>query len=96
MEVYGRMHNDSTPSLVYRLTSAVAAVTIGSMGVTPPLNSFESPKVALYAGDYCKHIACTVVELRQHNQQNGGKLSNCMAHTHTHTMGGLQSPSLLL
>ena len=35
-EVYGRMRSDSTPSLVYRLTSAVAAVTIESMGVTPP------------------------------------------------------------
>jgi len=36
MEVYGRMRSDSTPSLVYGLTSAVAAVTIESMGVTPP------------------------------------------------------------
>ena len=30
------MRSDSTPSLVYGLTSAVAAVTIESMGVTPP------------------------------------------------------------
>jgi len=30
-EVYGRMHSDSIPSLVYGLTSAVAAVTMESM-----------------------------------------------------------------
>ena len=35
-EVYGRMCSDSTPSLVYGLTSMVAAVTIESMGETPP------------------------------------------------------------
>ena len=34
-EAYGRMCSDFTPSLVYRLTSAVTAVTIESMGVTP-------------------------------------------------------------
>jgi len=38
MEVYGRMHSDSTPSLVYGLTSMVAVVTIESMGVTPPVH----------------------------------------------------------
>jgi len=37
MEVYRRMHSDSTPSLVYGLTSTIAAVTIGSMGVHPPM-----------------------------------------------------------
>ena len=36
MEVYRRMHCDFTPSLVYGLASVVAAVTIESMGVTPP------------------------------------------------------------
>ena len=30
------MRSDSTPSLVYGLTSMVAVVTIESMGVTPP------------------------------------------------------------
>ena len=35
-EVYGRMRSDSTPSRVYGLTSAVAVVTIESMGMTPP------------------------------------------------------------
>jgi len=30
------MRCDSTPFLVYKLTSAVAAVTVESMGVTPP------------------------------------------------------------
>ena len=43
----------------------------------------ESPKVVLYAGTYCKLVACTVVELWQHkNQQhyqNDGKLSNFKA-----------------
>ena len=34
--IYGRMRGDSPLSLVYRLTSAVAAVTIESMGETPP------------------------------------------------------------
>jgi len=36
-EVYGRMSSDSTPSLVYGLTSAVTAVTIESMGAPPVL-----------------------------------------------------------
>jgi len=36
VHVYGRMHSDSTPSLVYGLTSIVAALTIESTGVTPP------------------------------------------------------------
>ena len=35
-EVYGRMRRDSTPSLVYGLTSVVVAGAIESMGVTPP------------------------------------------------------------
>jgi len=35
-EVYRKVHSDSILSLVYGLTSEVAAVTIKSMGVTPP------------------------------------------------------------
>ena len=38
VHIYGKMHSDSTPSLVhaYGLTSTVTAVTIESIGVTPP------------------------------------------------------------
>jgi len=45
--IYGRMHSDSTPSLIYGLTSAVTAVTIESVGVTPPELNFSLSHVGI-------------------------------------------------
>jgi len=43
------MRSDSTPSLVYGLTSAVAVVTIESMGVTSPCDKHWGEKAGMEA-----------------------------------------------